>query len=161
MNRTISFRLGALALCVAALSACNERPVETAAPAHETAAEQIVRGSYLAKAADCAACHTIPGGAPFAGGVKLGSPFGTFYGTNITPDAVHGIGKWSAAQFYKTLHDGVAPDKQLYPAMPYTSYRTMSRVDSDAIYAYLMAQKPAAVPNREPDRSFHSTCGLP
>ena len=154
MNRAISFRLGALALCVAALSACNERPDEPAASTHETAAEQIVRGGYLAKAADCAACHTIPGGAPFAGGVKLGSPFGTFYGTNITPDAVHGIGRWSAAQFYKALHDGVAPDKQLYPAMPYTSYRTMSRADSDAIYAYLMAQKAAAVPNRDPELMF-------
>jgi mono/diheme cytochrome c family protein len=154
MNRAISLRLGAVALCVAALSACNERHDETAAVTHETAAEQIVRGGYLAKAADCAACHTIPGGAPFAGGVKLGSPFGIFYGTNISPDAVHGIGKWSAAQFYKALHDGVAPDKQLYPAMPYTSYRTMSRADSDAIYAYLMAQKPAAVPNRGPELMF-------
>jgi mono/diheme cytochrome c family protein len=154
MNRAILFRLGALALCVGALSACNDRADVTAAPTHETAAEQIVRGGYLAKAADCAACHTMPGGAPFAGGVRLGSPFGTFYGTNITPDSVHGIGKWSAAQFYKTLHDGVAPDKQLYPAMPYTSYRTMSRADSDAVYAYLMAQKPAAVPNREPDLKF-------
>ena len=157
MNRAISLRLGALALCVAALSAlsaCSERADDTAAPTHETAAEQIARGRYLAKAADCAACHTVSGGAPFAGSVKLGSPFGTFYGTNITPDPVHGIGKWSAAQFYKALHDGVAPDKQLYPAMPYTSYRTMSRADSDAIYAYLMAQKPAAVPNREPDLTF-------
>ena len=154
MNRAISLRLGALALCVAVLSACNERSDQTAVPTHETTAEQIVRGGYLAKAADCAACHTMPGGAPFAGGVKLGSPFGTFYGTNITPDAVHGIGKWSAAQFYKGMHDGVAPDKQLYPAMPYTSYRTMSRADSDAIYAYLMAQKPAAVANRDPELMF-------
>ncbi|MFT4504142.1 c-type cytochrome [Caballeronia sp. 15711] len=155
MNRAISFRLGALALCVGVLSACNDRAdVTAAAPTDETAAEQIVRGGYLAKAADCAACHTMPGGAPFAGGVRLGSPFGTFYGTNITPDSEHGIGKWNAAQFYKTLHDGVAPDKQLYPAMPYTSYRTISRADSDAIYAYLMAQKPAAVPNREPDLKF-------
>ena len=88
MNRAISLRLGALALCVAVLSACNERSDQTAVPTHETTAEQIVRGGYLAKAADCAACHTMPGGAPFAGGVKLGSPFGTFYGTNITPDAV-------------------------------------------------------------------------
>jgi mono/diheme cytochrome c family protein len=154
MNLAMSFRLGALALCVGALSACNDRTDVSATPAHVTAAEQIVRGAYLAKAADCAACHTMPGGAPFAGGVRLGSPFGTFYGTNITPDSQHGIGKWSAAQFYKTLHDGVTPDKQLYPAMPYTSYRTMSRDDSDAIYAYLMAQKPAAVPNREPDLTF-------
>jgi mono/diheme cytochrome c family protein len=154
MNRVISLRLGALALCAAALSACSGSPDEPATPTHDSAAEQIARGRYLAKAADCAACHTIPGGAPFAGGVKLASPFGTFYGTNITPDPVHGIGKWSAAQFYKALHDGVAPDKQLYPAMPYTSYRTMSRADSDAIHAYLMAQKPAAVPNREPDLKF-------
>jgi hypothetical protein len=64
-------------------------------------------------------------------------------------------------EFYKALHDGVAPDGQLYPAMPYTSYRTMSRADSDAMYAYLMAQKPAAVPNRDPSCRFRSTCGLP
>jgi mono/diheme cytochrome c family protein len=38
--------------------------------------------------------------------------------------------------------------------MPYTSYRMMSRADSDDIYAYLMAQKPAAVPNHEPELSF-------
>jgi mono/diheme cytochrome c family protein len=154
MNRVISLRLGALALCAAALSACSGSPDEPDTRTHDSAAEQIARGRYLAKAADCAACHTIPGGAQFASGVKLASPFGTFYGTNITPDPVHGIGKWSAAQFYKALHDGVAPDKQLYPAMPYTSYRTMSRADSDAIYAYLMEQKPAAVPNRESDLKF-------
>jgi mono/diheme cytochrome c family protein len=86
--------------------------------------------------------------------VKLASPFGTFYGTNITPDKDHGIGNWSADDLYKALHDGVTPTKQLYPAMPYTSYRQLSRADSDAIYAYLMAQKPAAVANHEPELSF-------
>ena len=70
-------------------------------------AQQVERGRYLARAADCAACHTAPQGAPFAGGVALASPFGTFYGTNITPDREHGIGKWSADDFYKALHDGV------------------------------------------------------
>src|SRR6266851_962652 len=123
MIRPFSFRLGALALCVAALSACRKSPEDPGAGTYASTPEQIARGRYLARAADCSACHTIPGGAPFAGGVKLDSPFGTFYGTNITPDPVHDIGKWSAAQFYKTLHDGVTPDKQLYPAMPYTSYR--------------------------------------
>ncbi|MDN7178867.1 c-type cytochrome [Caballeronia sp. SEWSISQ10-4 2] len=154
MNWAISLRLGALALCAAALSTCGESTDEPVTRTHDLAAGQIARGRYLAKAAVCAACHTIAGGAPFAGGVKLASPFGTFYGMNITPDPVHCIGRWSAEQFYKALHDGVAPDKQLYPAMPYTSYRTMSRADSDAIYDYLMAQKPAAVPNREPDLTF-------
>jgi mono/diheme cytochrome c family protein len=154
MIRAFSLRFGALALCIAALSACSKSPENPGAGAYASTPEQIQRGRYLARAADCAACHTVAGGAPFAGGVKLDSPFGTFYGTNITPDPVHGIGKWSAAEFYKALHDGVAPDKQLYPAMPYTSYRTMSRADTDAIYAYLMAQKPAAVPNHEPDLKF-------
>jgi mono/diheme cytochrome c family protein len=154
MIPAFSLRFGALALCVAALSGCSKSPEDPGPGTYASTPELIARGRYLARAADCAACHTIPGGAPFAGGVKLDSPFGTFYGTNITPDPVHGIGKWSAAEFYKTLHDGVTPDKQLYPAMPYTSYRTMSRADSDAIYAYLMAQKPAAVPNHEPDLKF-------
>jgi len=129
-------------------------PASTSADGQSGAADQLVRGRYLVKAADCAACHTAADGAPFAGGVKLASPFGTFYGTNITPDQDHGIGKWSADDFYKALHDGVSPDGQLYPAMPYTSYRQLSRADSDAMYAWLMAQKPAAVANHAPDLSF-------
>lgn len=46
--------------------------------------DQVKRGEYLARAADCMACHTAPGGAPFAGGLPIVSPFGTIYGTNIT-----------------------------------------------------------------------------
>ncbi|WP_277188830.1 cytochrome c [Caballeronia sp. BR00000012568055] len=137
---------------VLALSACGQN-ADNAASA-KSSPEQIARGRYLAKAADCAACHTSTGGAPFAGGVKLESQFGTFYGTNITPDPKYGIGKWSADEFYTALHDGKAPKGKLYPAMPYTSYRQMSREDSDAIYAYLMAQKPASLPNVEPDLKF-------
>src|SRR6478736_3162384 len=77
--------------------------------------EQIARGKYLARAADCAACHTAPDGAAMAGGVSLESPFGALYGSNITPDPEHGIGKWSADDFYKAMHDGTAPGgKQLY-----------------------------------------------
>ena len=80
--------------------------------------------------------------------IALESPFGTFYGSNTTPDKGHGIGNWSADDFYEALHRGVAPDKHLYPAMPYTSYRGLTRADSDAMYAYLMQLKPAAVPDR-------------
>ncbi|MFL9919721.1 cytochrome c [Paraburkholderia fungorum] len=145
----------------ALLSACAKHEdtaaamqADAALGPQSTAADPLARGRYLVKAADCAACHTTSDGAPFAGGVKLASPFGTFYGTNITPDKDHGIGNWSADDLYKALHDGVTPNKQLYPAMPYTSYRQLSRADSDAIYVYLMAQKPAAVANREPELSF-------
>ncbi|MES2104471.1 MAG: c-type cytochrome [Pseudomonadota bacterium] len=143
---------------VALLAACNSQeaanPAATGVPATLKSADLATRGRYLVRAADCAACHTTATGAAFAGGVELASPFGKFYGTNITPDKDYGIGNWSADEFYKALHDGVTPDKHLYSAMPYTSYRGMSRADSDAIYAYLMQQKPARVANKEVDLKF-------
>ena len=111
-------------------------------------ADVVARGKYLAEAADCAACHTAPGGAPFAGGLAMQSGFGTIYATNITPDPDYGIGRWSADDFWRALHDGVRRDEQqLYPAMLYTSYRGMTREDSDAIYAYVMQLQPAQVPD--------------
>jgi mono/diheme cytochrome c family protein len=163
MNRSMNLcRVLLLAGAAVLLGACTRHDAADAAAMQaaaargpqSTAADPLARGRYLVKAADCAACHTTSDGAPFAGGVKLASPFGTFYGTNITPDKDRGIGNWSAADLYNALHDGVTPDKQLYPAMPYTSYRQLSRADSDAIYAYLMAQKPAAVANHAPELSF-------
>jgi len=45
----------------------------------------IRRGEYLSRAADCGACHTAPGGKPFAGGIAISSPVGTIYSSNITP----------------------------------------------------------------------------
>ena len=115
----------------------------------QAAPEQIERGRYLVAAADCAACHTAEGGAPFAGGVPLASPFGTIHGTNITPDADTGIGRYSADEFFHTITRGEARDgHQLYPAMPYVSYMTLAREDSDAIYAYLMTRPAVKQPNR-------------
>jgi len=135
------------------LSGCGTKGEGASAPSANNK-EMVERGRYLAKAGDCAACHTTPSGATYAGGVELSSPYGKFYGTNITPDKEHGIGTWSRDDFYQALHDGKAPGKTLYPAMPYTSYRGLSREDSDALYAYFMQLKPAAVPNREPDLKF-------
>lgn len=118
-------------------------------------ADVVARGKYLAQAADCAACHTAPGGAPFAGGLAMQSGFGTIYATNITPDPDNGVGRWTADDFWRALHDGVRRDgQQLYPAMPYTSYRGMTRADADAIYAYVMQLRPAKVPNRTTDLRF-------
>jgi mono/diheme cytochrome c family protein len=109
---------------------------------------QIERGRYLAAAADCAACHTADGGAPLAGGVPLDSPFGTIRGTNITPDAETGIGRYTAPEFFHAMTRGEARDgRQLYPAMPYVSYRAMTRADSDAIYAWIMNQPPVRLAN--------------
>ena len=96
--------------------------------------QRIAQGRYLAAAADCAACHTAEDGAPFAGGVPLASPFGTIHGTNITPDPDTGIGRYTSDDFYHALTKGEARDgHQLYPAMPYVSYKTMAREDSERI----------------------------
>ncbi|WP_025120065.1 MULTISPECIES: cytochrome c [unclassified Serratia (in: enterobacteria)] len=103
--------------------------------------EQIARGRYLTQAADCAACHTAAGGAPLAGGYPLDTPFGTIFGSNLTPSADHGIGRWNKDDFFLALTQGVAPGgRHLYPAMPYTSYKGITREDADAIYAYLMSR---------------------
>ena len=76
--------------------------------------QQFALGRYLVDAADCAACHTAPGGAPFAGGVPLHSPFGTIHGTNITPDPDHGIGRYTADDFFHALNRAAArpPDQE-------------------------------------------------
>ena len=115
----------------------------------------ISRGSYLSAAADCAACHNSPDGAPYAGGLPIDTPFGVIYGTNITPDKATGIGNYDAGDFYHAVVDGLRKDgARLYPAMPFTSYHLMRQEDSDAIYAYLMAQTPVTRENREPGLGF-------
>ena len=49
------------------LAACGGRAGAVDLQSFDT----VERGRYLAIAADCAACHTKPGGKPFAGGVAL------------------------------------------------------------------------------------------
>lgn len=125
--------------------------------------EQIARGRYLTQAADCAACHTAAAGAPLAGGYPLDTPFGTIYGSNLTPSADQGIGRWTKDDFFLALTQGVAPGgRHLYPAMPYTSYKGISREDADAIYAYLMS-RPAvdvAIPANEMPFPFNQRMAL-
>ena len=109
-----------------------------AALAPATSASALVRGKYLAQAGDCIACHTIPGQPIFSGSRPMPTPFGTLYSPNITPDKTTGIGAWSADDFYRMLHTGRSRDGALlYPAMPFASYTKITRVDSDAIFAYL------------------------
>lgn len=115
----------------------------------------LEQGQYLVRAADCAACHTKEGGTPYAGGAPIATPFGTVYGTNITPDKEYGIGDYSADEFYHVLTEGELPDgTQLYPAMPYTAYHSIARSDSDAMYAYLMSLKPLNIEAPETDLSW-------
>jgi mono/diheme cytochrome c family protein len=118
-------------------------------------AAQIARGEYLAQAGDCVACHTAPGGKLFAGGHPMPTPFGTLYTSNVTPDKDTGIGKWSADQFYATMHTGRFPDGGLlYPAMPFASYTKITRADSDAIFAFMQSVPPVRQQNRPHDLKF-------
>jgi mono/diheme cytochrome c family protein len=111
--------------------------------------ELIARGKYLVTAADCAACHTIAGGKPFAGGLAFTLPFGTLYSTNITADKETGIGNWSDDDFVRALHEGIAKDgSHLYPAFPYASYTGLSREDAVAMKAYLFSLPAVHAPAR-------------
>src|SRR5450432_2795573 len=119
----------------------------TGVPAELKSASIIERGEYLARAADCAACHTADGGEPYAGGRAFVLPFGTLYSTNITPDKETGIGNYSDANFLDAVHKGIGRNNtKLYPAMPYASYTYMSDADALAIKAYLLTLKPVHAP---------------
>jgi len=127
----------------------------TGVPAELKGASLIERGQYLARAADCAACHTAEGGEPFAGGRAFVLPFGTLYSTNITPDKETGIGDYTDANFLDAVHKGIAPgNEKLYPAMPFTSYTYMSDADVGAIKAYLFSLKPVHAPTPQNTLSF-------
>jgi mono/diheme cytochrome c family protein len=112
----------------------------TGVPAALANASPVARGEYLARAADCEACHTVKGGAPYAGGLVFRLPFGTLYSPNITPDKETGIGGWSDADFLRAVHKGIAADgTRLYPAFPYAAYTMMTDEDALAIKAYLFS----------------------
>jgi len=104
------------------------------------------RGEYVFHAAGCYGCHTDVKnkGRPLAGGRALVTPFGTFYGPNITPDPQHGIGAWSFADFARAVRTGTAPDgSRYYPVFPYTSFTGMSDADLSDLWAYLKTVPPA------------------
>lgn len=125
-----------------------------AAPAGDPAA-QLRRGEYLARAGNCAACHTARGGQPYAGGRAIATPFGDIYASNLTPDRKTGIGDWSADDFWRALHNGKSKDGRfLYPAFPYPNFTKVTREDADALHAYLRSLPPVAQANREHDLRF-------
>jgi len=110
------------------------------------------RGAYLARAADCIACHTLPGGKPFAGGFRLTTPLGSIYSDNITPDKETGIGNETLADFERALRRGIARDgHQLYPAMPYPSYAKLTDQDVEALYGFFMKEVTSVRQEKRPN----------
>ena len=113
------------------------------------------RGQYLAKAGGCVGCHTIENGPNFAGGRALKTPFGIFYGPNITPHPEHGIGRWSEADFMRAMRFGERPDGTHYfPAFPYPSFTRLSDGDVRDLWAYLGALPPSSRANKPHELRF-------
>jgi nicotinate dehydrogenase subunit B len=122
-------------------------------------AETLERGRQLAALGNCAGCHTAEGGAAYAGGRPLETPFGTIYATNLTPDPATGIGRWSFSAFQRAMREGVSHDgRMLYPAFPYTAFTRMTDDEVTALYAYLMAQP--AVPQATPTTELRAPFNL-
>jgi mono/diheme cytochrome c family protein len=147
--------LAAVAAGVLHLSRRGMLPAKADGAQVSATTQTLSRGEYLARAGDCVACHSQPNGKPFAGGRPMATPFGNFYVPNITPDDDTGIGKWTSNEFYRMMHTGVSRNGTLmYPVMPFASYTKITRVDSDAIFDYLMSVPPVKQPNRPHDLSF-------
>jgi mono/diheme cytochrome c family protein len=100
-------------------------------------------GAYLFAVAGCGGCHTDEAhhGAALAGGTPIDTPFGTFFGPNISPDPTYGIGSWSDSDFVQALRQGLRPDGgHLFPAFPYTSFTLITDTDLLDLKAYIFAQ---------------------
>ncbi len=128
-----------------------------ASAASASAQGNAVNGQYLAKAGGCVGCHTInkAGAIPFAGGRALETPFGIFYGPNITPDKETGLGNWSEADFKRAIRQGERRDGSHYfPAFPYPSFTGMTDADIQDLWAYLKTIPPVKQVNRDHELRF-------
>ena len=116
------------------------------------------RGEYLSKAGGCLGCHTVnkEGATPYAGGRELKTPFGTFYGPNITPHPQAGIGRWSEADFIQAMRHGRRPDGANYfPSFPYPSFTRVADADLRDLWAYLRTLPPSGQASRPHDLPFY------
>lgn len=105
-------------------------------------------GAYVARNADCMACHRED----YSGGVAIETPIGNIYSTNITPSKRYGIGNYTEADLKKALRKGHSPNHHLYPAMPYPSYHGMSDDDVSALFAYFQT---VPIVDKPPEKTTH------
>jgi mono/diheme cytochrome c family protein len=127
------------------------------ATAFSFAQSDAKRGEYLSKTGGCLGCHTEEKdkATPYAGGRALKTPFGTFYGPNITPHPQEGIGRWTEADFVRALREGRRPDGAHYfPAFPYTSFTLISDADLRDLWAYFRTLPPSSRRNEPHQLSF-------
>ncbi len=166
MKRIATALLGLMVLALAvALSAGwwdRADDLRIAAPSATTApdAAAVARGAYLARIGHCAGCHSAPGAAEYAGGRVINTPFGAAVAANLTPDAQHGLGRWTAAAFRRALREGRSADgRALLPACPYPNFSLIGDADAGDLWAYLQSLPAAAQP--VPPHALHFPYALP
>lgn len=92
-------------------------------------------GKYLAESGGCTGCH-----GPNLGGAKMG-PTAT---PNLTPGGA--LGKWTQADFVKTIRTGIRPDGRILSAeMPWPYMKGHTDLELAAMWKYLQTVKPVAV----------------
>jgi hypothetical protein len=90
-------------------------------------------GNYLATIGGCKSCHLpdLNGGVPIEGNVLS---------ANLTPT---GIGKWTEADFTKSIRNGIRPDGRVLSAvMPWPYMRHMTDDELRALWTYLRSLPP-------------------
>lgn len=108
----------------------------------------VTQGQYMIQAAGCLNCHTSNRAEPLGGGIKLKTPFGTFFAPNISSDKIHGIGSWSDQDFLMAVKHGVSPQgRYYYPAFPFSAYTKLTDEDVLAIKAYILTLAPQKTPS--------------
>jgi mono/diheme cytochrome c family protein len=113
------------------------------------AAGDAFRGKVVFTLAAGCNCHTAEHGPVGAGGAEVATPFGRFYGSNITPDRETGIGAWTDQEIETAIRDGYARDKGAEsPVMPYYQYAGMTDADVADLIAYLRTLPAVRRPNR-------------
>jgi mono/diheme cytochrome c family protein len=101
-------------------------------------------GGYVAYS--CTGCH----GTGYSGGKVPGAPPDYKPATNITPDSVSGIGRWTEDDFISALRDGVRPDGSRIDDkyMPIAMTKHLTDVELRAAYRYLRTVPVKAAGNR-------------
>jgi mono/diheme cytochrome c family protein len=158
MRRLLFGVFGAVVLIAVGFVFLAWRPaVDPVAPPGKASFEPALvrKGAELAAMGYCSSCHTPANGRSFAGGRPMATPFGTIYGTNITPDPETGIGRWSQAAFNRAMRDGLDREgRHLYPAFPYDHFTQLTDDDLRALYAYLMTRDPVRATTPANDLAF-------
>ena len=95
-------------------------------------------GAYLATG--CGGCH----GAGLEGGVVPGAPSDWPPASDLTPDTLSGIGKWTQDDFFQALRQGKRPDgTDIDPVMPWRDTSAMTDQELAAIWLYLQSLAPS------------------